>query len=189
MADPIEVLDFWLNEVGEAGWYAGGEAVDLACRMRFGEVWQAAFDGGLDHWVDGTPGTLAYLIVCDQFARNIHRGNALAFATDALALTAARKAVAEGWDMDAPEPARQFFYMPFEHSENAGDQALAIDYMCDRMPSHPDMLLHARAHAQVIAEFRRFPFRNAALGRASTADEVTFMAAGGYGGVVRALQT
>lgn len=180
MSDPIEVLDFWLGEVGPEGWYAGGEALDADCRDRFGDLWQAAHDGGLEHWAEGTVGTLAYLVVCDQLARNIHRGTAAAFATDARALAAARKALAEGWDMGAPEPERQFFYMPFEHSEAPEDQALAVELLTERMASDPEMALHARAHQAIIARFGRFPFRNAALGRHNTPEEAAFLAEGGY---------
>ena len=180
MSDPVEVLDFWLGEVGPAGWYAGGEMLDLECRMRFGDLWQAAHDGGLEHWVDGAAGTLAYLVICDQLSRNMHRGSALAFATDGRALAAAKRAVAEGWDLAAPEPERQFFYLPFEHSEDPEDQARAVQLMSERMVSDPEMALHARAHQAIIARFGRFPFRNAALGRLTTSEEADFMANGGY---------
>ena len=187
MSDPIEILDFWLGEIGEGGWYAGGEEIDALIAARFLEVWQALNAGHLEHWVDGPGGTLAYLIVADQFARNLHRGSALAFANDARARVAARTALEAGWDMDAPEPERQFFYMPFEHSEDAADQALAVSLMDARMPSHPDLALHACAHQAILARFGRFPFRNAALGRDSSAEESTFMAEGGYGAIVRAM--
>jgi uncharacterized protein (DUF924 family) len=180
MSDPIEVLEFWLGEVGPEGWYAGGEALDDECRARFLDLWQAAHEGGLEHWVDGTVGTLAYLVICDQLARNMHRGTDLAFATDARALAAARQAVEAGWDMGAPEPERQFFYMPFEHSEDPADQELAVRLLTERMASDPDMALHARAHQAIIARFGRFPFRNAALGRDTTPAEAEFMAAWGY---------
>ncbi len=188
MADPVEVLDFWLNEIGPKGWYTGGDVVDAACKDRFGDLWEAARSGGLEHWVDGTPGTLAYLILCDQFPRNIHRNTALAFATDPQALAAAHKALAAGWDLDAPEPARQFFYMPFEHSEDVRDQAIAIAMLTDRMASDPEMALHARAHAEIIRIFGRFPFRNAVLGRTPTAAEAEFMAQGAYPEFVRRMR-
>lgn len=187
MSDPVEVLDFWLGEVGPEGWYAGGAELDALCRERFLDLWQAAHDGGLEHWVEGTVGTLAYLVVCDQLSRNMHRGSALAFATDARALAAARRAVAEGWDMAAPEPERQFFYLPFEHSEDPADQARAVELMSERI-SDPEMALHARAHKAIIARFGRFPYRNAALGRVSTAEEAEFMANGGYGAEVNRLR-
>ncbi|MCF8512344.1 MAG: DUF924 domain-containing protein [Rhodobacteraceae bacterium] len=188
MSDPIEILDFWLGEVGPEGWYAGGDALDDTCRERFAETWQAAHEDGLEHWVEGTVGTLAYLILCDQLARNMHRGSGLAFATDARARAAARKAVEMGWDMAAPEPERQFFYMPFEHSENLEDQALAVNLLQERVPSNPDMALHARAHQAIIARFGRFPFRNAALGRDTSPEEAAFMAEGGYAAEVARLR-
>ena len=188
MSDPIEILDYWLGEVGPEGWYRGGEELDDDIRARFSEIWQAAREDGLEHWVEGTVGPLAYIILCDQLARNMHRGHADAFATDAQARAAASKAVAEGWDMNAPEPERQFFYMPFEHSEDPADQERAVTYLTERLSSDPEMALHARAHQQIIARFGRFPFRNAALGRESTAEEQAFMAEGGYGAIVAALK-
>lgn len=189
MSDPIELLDFWLHEIGPDGWYAGGEEIDALCEARFADLWQAAHEGGLEHWVDGTVGTLAYLILTDQIPRNIHRGTALAFATDHLARAAARKALEAGWDMGAPEPERQFFYMPFEHSEDPADQALAVKILTERVSSDPEMALHARAHQEVIARFGRFPTRNAALGRVSTPEEQAWLDQGGYMAVVERLKS
>ncbi|WP_426032032.1 DUF924 family protein [Cypionkella sp. TWP1-2-1b2] len=188
MSDPIEILDFWLGEIGPDSWYAGGDEIDGSIRDRFAEIWQAAFDGGLEHWVEGTVGTLAYLILCDQFARNMHRDTEKAFATDPQALAAAKKAVAEGWDLDAPEPERQFFYMPFEHSEDMADQDRAVELMTARLASDPEMALHAQAHREIISRLGRFPNRNAALGRESTAEELDFLKSGGYSAVVTALK-
>jgi uncharacterized protein (DUF924 family) len=90
--------------------------------------------------------------------------------------------------MGAPEPERMFFYLPFEHSEDPEDQALSVRLMQDRVASAPDLALHARAHQEIIRRFGRFPFRNAALGRDNTPEEAAFLAEGGYGAVVRALQ-
>jgi uncharacterized protein (DUF924 family) len=187
MSDPIEVLDFWLGEIGPAGWFAGGGELDTVIAEKFGDVWQAAREGGLEHWVEGAAGTLAYLVICDQMSRNMHRGRAEAFATDAQALAAARTALAAGWDMEAPEPERMFFYLPFEHSEMAEDQDLSVQLMSGRL-SDGEMALHGRAHQEVIRRFGRFPFRNAALGRASTPEEMAFLDGGGYGEVVKALR-
>jgi uncharacterized protein (DUF924 family) len=184
MSDPVKVLEFWLHEIGPEGWYKGSEEIDLACH-RFADLWEAAPDGGLEHWVDGTVGTLAYLILTDQIPRNIHRGTALAFATDPQARAAARKALAEGWDRNAPEPERHFFYMPFEHSEDPVDQALAVKLLA----FDPEMALHARAHQEVIARFGRFPTRNAALGRVNSPEEQAYLDQGGYGAVVARLKS
>jgi uncharacterized protein (DUF924 family) len=188
MSDPIEILDYWLGAVGEDGWYAGGDDLDADIRDRFADIWQAAREGGLEHWVEGTVGSLAYVILCDQLSRNMHRGHAEAFATDAQALNAAKRALAEGWDMQAPEPERQFFYMPFEHSENIADQDQAVALLTERLASDPEMALHARAHREIIEKFGRFPSRNAALGRENTAAEAEFLTAGGYSAVVARLK-
>jgi uncharacterized protein (DUF924 family) len=188
MSDPVDVLDFWIGEVGPQGWYAGSAELDASIKDRFFDLWQAADADGLEHWVDGVVGTLAYLIVCDQFSRNLHRGSKLAFATDARAQAAARLAIANGWDFEVPEPERQFFYMPFEHSENAQDQALGVTYLSERVPSLPDMALHARSHQWVIDKFGRFPFRNVALGRDSTPEELEFLDKGGYAALVNTLR-
>lgn len=188
MSDPVEVLDFWLGEVGPAGWYAGSEEIDDACAVRFGPLWDALNEDGLEHWVDGVVGTLAYLIVADQFSRNIHRGSASAFATDARARAAARRALDEGWDLLAPVPERQFFYMPFEHSEDMAEQDLAVRLMAERMEGDAELLLHARAHREIIVQFGRFPFRNAALGRETTPQEQDFLDGGAYASVVKALR-
>jgi len=189
MADPVEVLGFWLGDLGEDDWYAGGARIDALCRERFADEVEAARGGGLDHWVEGTVGTLAYLILTDQLPRNIHRDTALAFASDARALAAARRAIDEGWDMGAPEPERQFFYLPFEHSEDLSDQDRCVALMAERLPEGgAENLLHARAHREVIRRFGRFPTRNAALGRASTPEEERYLAEGGYRALVETLR-
>ena len=189
MSDPVEVLDFWVGEVGEDGWFAGGDDLDAMICDRFLQLWQAAHDGGLEHWVDGSVGTLAYLIICDQMSRNMFRGLPQAFSTDPLALKAARKAIDEGWDMATPEPERMFFYLPFEHSETPSDQARSVRLMTERLPLDPDMALHAKAHQDIIQRFGRFPNRNAALERQNTPAEAAFLQNGGYGAVVAALKS
>lgn len=186
--DPESVLDFWLGEVGQEGWYAAGDDLDATIRDRFADLWQAAMEGGLDHWGEGTVGSLAFLILTDQFPRNMFRGDAKAFASDPLARAVARRATEARWDLEAPEPERQFFYLPFEHSEDPEDQALAVALIAERMPETGAAThLHARAHAEIIRRFGRFPFRNAALGRDTTPEEQAFLDDGGYGAIVRAL--
>jgi uncharacterized protein (DUF924 family) len=187
MSDPVEVLEFWLADVGPKGWYAFNPDVDAEITERFGDLWQAALEGGLDHWVDGAAGTLAFLILTDQFPRNMFRGDPRAFASDEIARDAARRALAQGWDLDAPPPERQFFYLPFEHAEDVGDQTLSVDCFTTRM-DNPETALHARAHQAIIARFARFPFRNEALGRISTDEEKEFLENGGYAATVRSLE-
>ncbi|GAB1363479.1 DUF924 family protein [Rhodobacter sp.] len=188
MSDPVAVLDFWLDEIGPEGWYAGTPEVDDSCATGFGDLVDAAREGNLEHWIDGPAGTLAYLILTDQFPRNVYRGKALSFASDIRARAAARRALDEGWDLKVPEPERQFFYMPLEHSEDMADQDLAVRLMEERMSSDPEMALHARAHREMIRRYGRFPLRNAALGRESSDDEAAFIAAGGYRALVESMK-
>ncbi|MEL7097934.1 MAG: DUF924 family protein [Pseudomonadota bacterium] len=185
-----EVLRFWLDECGPAQWYAQNDALDAEIRARFRADYEAAAEGKYALWLTYPSGALAYIILTDQFPRNMFRDDARAFALDNAALAAAKSAVDKRWDLRIDEPARQFFYLPLMHSENLCDQSRAVRLICERMPQHGGSnLLHARAHREVIRQFGRFPYRNEALGRASTAGETAYMNAGGYGSTVRALET
>ncbi|WP_311199723.1 DUF924 family protein [Jannaschia sp. M317] len=185
--DPEEVLHFWLEECGPQEWYAGGDALDARIRDRFAAVWEAARDRKLEGWRCTARGTLALLILCDQFPRNMFRGQPKAFATDAYARRVASVGISRNMDRDIGGKAQQFFYLPFEHSESLTDQERAVRLILLRMEA-PDSLLHARAHRQVIRDFGRFPFRNTALGRQSSRAELSFLEGGAYGGVLRELQ-
>ena len=188
MSEPEAVVEFWLHEVGPKGWYVAADDLDEEIRSRFGDEWRAAKAGERDFWCNGPRGTLAFLILTDQFPRNMFRGKPDAFSTDASALNAARKAVERGFDLEVKEPERVFFYMPFEHSETMEDQDLSVDLVQRKMPDTRDEYLpHARAHQEIIRRFGRFPFRNEALGRESTAEEAAFMKEGGYRSILNAL--
>ena len=188
-ASAREIVDFWLNQVGPAGWYGGGEALDERIRRRYLLTWKAARGGAFDHW-RGTPaGALGLLILIDQFPRNMFRGSGLSFATDARARRIARMAIASGHDLATPLEARNFLYLPFAHSEAMADQDFCVHLAHSRMgPPTPDRGLHAEAHRAVIARFGRFPYRNDALGRVSTPEETAWMEEGGYMVEVRRLQ-
>jgi uncharacterized protein (DUF924 family) len=185
--DARKVLGFWLEECEPQDWYAGGDALDAAIRERFGPLWKAARDGELSTWGCHPEGALAFLILTDQFPRNMFRGTPEAFSTDPLALDAAKKSLLFGHDRRIDGPARQFFYLPLEHSESIMDQDRAVRLIASRMDA-PETLLHARAHRKVIRDFGRFPNRNAALGRPDRGCEARFLADGGYGHVVREMQ-
>ncbi|WP_170605240.1 DUF924 family protein [Ruegeria arenilitoris] len=189
MVGPEEVLSFWLDEVGPDGWYIQDETLDTSIRERFLPTWKAACEGRFSMWLTYPSGSLAYIILMDQFPRNMFRGSKQAFATDRAALSAAKCAVDKGWDMKIDEPARQFFYLPMMHSENLCDQERCVRLMCERMPEFgTSNLLHARAHREVIRQFGRFPYRNEALERATTEHEAAYVNSGGYGSTFRDLQ-
>ncbi|MEL6887224.1 MAG: DUF924 family protein [Pseudomonadota bacterium] len=187
MVGPEEVLAFWLDECTPEQWYVSDPAFDETIRTRFLPTWEAARDGSFSMWLTYPNGALAYIILTDQMSRNMFRDDPRAFALDRAALTAAKSAIDRGWDMRVDLPARQFFYLPLEHSENLCDQDRAVRLICERIDD-PKYLLHARAHREVIRAFGRFPHRNAALGRKTTAPEQEHLDAGGYGAIVRSLE-
>ena len=178
---PDDITRFWLDEVGPKGWYEQSAALDRICRDRFMQPWIDAPQLAAA-WSGTAQGALAALILTDQFPRNMFRDDARAFSTDPLARRIADGAIADGLDLQIDEPARQFFYMPFEHSEDLADQDRAVALFAERMPG--ESLIHAKAHRDTIARFGRFPWRNAAMGRRPTPAEDAVMAAGGYGAVV-----
>lgn len=190
MVSSEQVLDFWLDRVGPDGWYAADDAVDAEIREKFLSTWEAARDGGLSLWLTYPSGALAYLILTDQFSRNMFRGSDQAFALDAISLAVAKRAICKGWDLKIDAPARQFFYLPMMHSENLCDQDRCIRLMVERLPQAGEgNLIHAQAHREVIRQFGRFPYRNAALGRTDTRSELEYADAGGYGFTLRQLQS
>lgn len=182
-----EIIDFWLNEVTEPGWYKVDEAVDQKIRDRYLEMWQTARKGGYDHWCCRPEHSLALLILLDQFPRNMFRGLSDSFATDSMARKVAKRAIYMRNDLKIDKPMRQFFYLPLMHSEVLADQDTGVRMYKLRMD--PDgALLHPRAHREVIREFGRFPYRNDALGRVSTTAERDYIDAGAYGHTVKTLQ-
>ncbi|WP_296763161.1 DUF924 family protein [Sediminimonas sp.] len=190
MVTPEEILSFWIDEVGPQGWYEGSQALDGAIKDRFGAVWQSAqSSGSCRRWMTNPRSALAYIILMDQFPRNMFRGTAQAFESDGIALAAAKLAIDRKWDLRVPEPERQFFYLPLMHSENLCDQERCVRLMHERMPqSGASNLLHAKAHREVIRLFGRFPYRNEALSRRSSTPEQDYVSHGGYGRTVEELK-
>lgn len=183
-----KVLKFWLDEVGPEGWYLADEALDARLRASFEDMWIDAREGAFGLWLTAPRSTLAYLILTDQFPRNMFRATSTAFATDPSARAVAKGAIAKGWDLKIAEPERQFFYLPLCHSENLNDQDRAVRLMACRLPQSPANLDHACVHREIIRRFGRFPYRNEALGRATTAEEQDWAQNGGYGAILRSLK-
>ncbi|MGO4915109.1 DUF924 family protein [Pseudogemmobacter sp. W21_MBD1_M6] len=189
MLNPEAVLDYWINEVGPKGWYAGGEALDAQVKEKFEDAWHTARKSGFKTWMADPRGTLALVILLDQFPRNMFRGTADAFASDNQARATAKTAIERNWDLKVPEPERQFFYLPLMHSECLTDQERSVRLFKTRMPeTGTSNLLHARAHREVIRRFGRFPTRNEALHRPLSTPESAYLASGGYGAVVQSIE-
>lgn len=179
---PEAVLQFWLDEVNPSEWYSPSEGLDQKIKDRFEGTLFAICDGKHGMWLTYPSGALAYILLTDQFSRNMYRGTNKAFASDRLALSAAKQAIQYGFDLRIDAPARQFFYMPLMHSENLTDQDRCVRLMHDRLPlSDENNLLHARAHRAIIRQFGRFPTRNAALNRKTSELEAAYVDQGGYG--------
>ena len=159
------VLKFWLDEVDQSSWYSSAETLDQKIRDRFLETWHQIMEGGHSMWLTYPSGALAYILVTDQFSRNMFRGSGQAFASDRLALTVAKQCVTQKWDLSIAAPARQFFYLPLMHSENLCDQDRCIRLIKERMPqTGENNLLHARVHREVFVNLAAFPIAMMRLG-------------------------
>jgi len=190
--DAQEVLDFWFLPSSDPGhgqqraeWFRKDDAFDAVIRERFGAAINHAIAGGLREWdEEGPRGVLARILVLDQFTRNAYRGTPESFAGDVLALNAARQLVASGAHLALSPCDRSFAYMPFEHAEDARTQEQSVELFTDLAASHEGFsqsLDYAHRHRGVIARFGRFPHRNPILGRASTPEELDYLAKPGAG--------
>jgi uncharacterized protein (DUF924 family) len=180
---PSQVVEFW-RAAGPARWFTHDAAFDRAIAEQFGDAHLAAARGALADWEADAAGALALLILTDQFPRNIYRGSAHAFATDAMARAVCERALARGLDRPFAPELRQFFYLPFQHEENAAAQARAIA-LYEKLVADggdPKGLDYAHLHADLITRFGRFPHRNAVMGRISTPEEIAYLAGGGFAG-------
>jgi uncharacterized protein (DUF924 family) len=185
-----QVLAFWFGAPGDAWfgrfrpeWFQKNAAFDQAIRRRFSSLLEALTEGEHQDWLLSPRGALAFVIVLDQFSRNLFRDDARAFVQDALARSAADQAIRRGFDAETPPVERGFFYLPFMHSEDLGDQArsVALYEALAEGDAGNSSLDYARRHRDIIARFGRFPHRNAALGRPSTPEEVAFLSQPGSG--------
>ena len=195
MFDWKELLDFWFGELDENGipdrdhrnrWFRSDRAFDQEIRRRFLSLVLFASEQGLDHWRKAAGGSLAEILLLDQFTRNIFRGGAMAFDNDRLARQLCRGAMQRGQDLDLPPVQRAFLYMPLQHSEKLADQDLSVECY-QQLSATTDGVLgdflgsflqSARDHRDIIARFGRFPHRNKALKRASSSDELAYLEGG-----------
>jgi len=164
-------------------WFRKDPAFDATIRARFGDAVAAACAGAYGEWCATPRGALARVLLQDQFTRNIGRDTPAAFAGDARALVTAEDAIGRGFDRALEPVERQFLYLPFEHAEDpaAQERSLALFRALARHTGRDDLLEWAQRHADIVRRFGRFPHRNAALGRTSTADEIAFLATPGSG--------
>ncbi|HEX7031192.1 MAG TPA: DUF924 family protein [Gammaproteobacteria bacterium] len=201
MSSPCDVLDFWFGGVSRSDgddaagsenpfqrWFGGADAFDAEIRERFGALIDTALEGGLADWEDDVPSRLALILLLDQFPRNVFRRTARAFAGDERALGLARRTVANGEDERLAPAERFFLLMPYQHAEDRDTQAEGVrlfeELAALAVPGPLKKMLasgleYARKHCDIIARFGRFPYRNAVLGRETTAEEEKWLTESG----------
>jgi uncharacterized protein (DUF924 family) len=169
-----DVLAFWFDELSPADWWRADARLDETIRLRFGALRErlVRLPPKLDE-LDAR-GHVAAVIVLDQFSRNLLRGSRAAFDADAVALDVTLDAIERSLDVELAPPERQILYMPLMHSESPDIQARSLERFA--LLSDPRTLRSAKQHAETIRRFGRFPYRNEALGRASTAEELAYLA-------------
>jgi uncharacterized protein (DUF924 family) len=173
-----DIIDFWFG-LPERTWFIKDAGFDAQLRERFGQAVGDAQGGRLVHWAASAHGELALILLCDQFTRNIHRNSAQAFAGDALALSTAQALVKSGRHLALAPIQRVFAYLPFEHAESMALQDEAVALFGQLAADHPELAGYAdyaERHRTVIQRFGRFPHRNEALGRNSSAAELAYLA-------------
>jgi uncharacterized protein (DUF924 family) len=167
------VLDYWFDELKPQQQFAKDDAVDAEIARRFGHARDVVLASGAAGWRDDPEALLAAVILLDQFSRNIHRGTPEAFAADPLALALTLEAIGKGWDRDLVPERATFLYMPLMHAESVEAQRMCLEKFTAL--GRAENLRFAMEHAVVIEQFGRFPSRNAALGRESTAEELEYL--------------
>ena len=180
------VLQFWFGAEGSAEygtqraeWFRKDAEFDALIARRFGELIEAALLGQFESWARTPQSALAQVLLLDQFTRNAFRDSARAFGGDERACAAAMAMVATAQDQALPALHRSFVYLPFEHSEQLPRQHESVrlfSALVQQAPELASMLVYSERHRAVIARFGRFPHRNAALGRSTTAEELVFLA-------------
>jgi uncharacterized protein (DUF924 family) len=164
-------------------WFGGDSDADAEIVERFEHLIEDAAGGRLDGWLATPQGILAFVLVCDQFSRQVYRGTDRAYATDTLALEVARRAIEAGHDVPLGFDERAFLYMPFQHAESRVDQHTAVGLFSALRDGTPpgqrhltgSFLRHAQQHRDIVLRFGRFPHRNAVLGRDSTEEELRYL--------------
>lgn len=174
----LAVTKFW-RDAGPDAWFRKDDAFDATFKERFLDLHYSAASRQCDAWVESAEGSLALMILLDQFPRNCFRRTAHMFATDPLARHFADKAIERGHDLALDEKLRAFLYLPYEHSESIADQQRSVK-LCEM--NSPEYLKYAVEHLDIISRFGRFLHRNQALGRVTTPEEQAFLDAGGFAG-------
>ena len=168
-----EIIKFWFEEITPEQMWSKDVKFDALIAQRFGDVHEKAIRGELGSWRANALGTLAEIIILDQFSRNIYRDTPAAFANDALALKLAEEAIEKNYDKEIDISFLSFLYMPFMHSESSEVHKRAVEIFNQK--GLEGAYQFELKHKVIIDRFGRYPHRNKILGRESTAEEIVFL--------------
>ena len=168
-----EVLKFWFEELSPQQWFKQSDQVDNTIRTKFLDIHNKAAAGELHNWRNDAKGSLAEIIVLDQFSRNLYRGTPKAFAQDGMALVLAQEAISKGFDEDLSTDEVPFLYLPFMHSESLMIHERAVE-LYTALGQEMNLEFEMK-HKAIIERFGRYPHRNEILGRESTLEEIEFL--------------
>jgi uncharacterized protein (DUF924 family) len=187
-----EILKYWFGHVEETVlpsqhrteiWFSGKEEIDEEIKTQFSEDLEKAQRGEYNNWENDPRGSLALIVMYDQFSRHVYRNTIQAFAQDQKALDLCLQGIQKEFDHSLSLIERVFFYFPLMHAENVEMQATAVRaYQILVNLAFPEtralfesFLDYAVKHYDTIRRFGRFPQRNSVVGRPSTNEELEFL--------------
>ncbi|MEC7595849.1 MAG: DUF924 family protein [Pseudomonadota bacterium] len=168
---PSDILDYWFSEKSKQFWFASTPKIDNEIRSKYKGVWEQAASGDLNSWGDTADGSVALIIILDQFPLNMFRAKAKSFQTESMAIEIALKAINNGFDEEMSNEKLLFLFMPLMHSENLNHQNLQV-YLFEKYNFNLEFSKH---HRDIVKKFGRFPHRNEILGRMSTMKELDYL--------------
>ena len=169
--EPADIIDYWFSEKSKQFWFASTPSVDKEITSRYETVWEKAASGGLSSWGETADGSVALIIILDQFPLNMFRGKAKGFKTESMAVEVALNAIDNGFDEEMDNEKLLFLFMPLMHSENLDHQNLQV-YLFEKYNFNLEFSKH---HRDLVKKFGRFPHRNEILGRMSTMEELDYL--------------
>lgn len=170
-----QILDFWFEEIPPQQWFQSTPELDAQVSEKFKTIYDLAMNDSFKEWEHDADGVLALCILLDQFPRMMFRGTTQAFASDSKILVIVKRALHMGLDQVLSPIKRRFMYLPYMHSEHLGDQKKSVELFEAMQDEDPTGHKHAVRHFDEIERFSRFPYRNEALGRESTPEEIEYL--------------
>ncbi|BCH18191.1 MULTISPECIES: DUF924 family protein [unclassified Mesorhizobium] len=177
-AEAIGVIEYWWR-AGPQEWFAARPDFDREFRDSFLPLHERAARGELEDWAATAYGSLALLLLLDQFPRNAFRGTPRMYATDAGAIEIAGAAIEAGHQRLVHPILAMFFGLPYAHAEQLAAQDRSVELAREFGAAQHQRAQH---HRDIIRRFGRFPHCNPILGRPMRPDEQRFLDEGGFAG-------